>query len=190
VNPYIREAIEAEALAKEYEDAIEDGQHEREARAAELYTRRWHTTYEWAFEVLEWDSPADWTERNPRLTRIRAAIVLDAENEEEAYKRALPVEVIDDWLATVKPPSRDEGGHRRVIIRLHTWVMDRENGVAYDPEWLKIADDMSPQAAVARALRWAHQYAEALQNDTASRELRMTQVEIMIWTATEKEDYA
>jgi hypothetical protein len=187
---FIREAIEAEALAQEYYDEIADGQHAKESRAAERYTERWHTVYQWAFEVLEWDSPADWAESNPRLTRVRAAIVLDAENEEEAYKRALPVEVIDDWLATVKPPGRTEGGHRRVVIRLHTWVMDRENGVAYDPQWLKIGDDMTALAATARALRWAHSYAQSLADETASRELRMTQVEIMFWTSTDEESDA
>lgn len=186
---YIREAIRAERAANAYY-ALLDESLAQEGELALAYTERWHAVYDWGFEVLEWDSPADWTERNPRLTRIRAAIVLDAENEEEAYSRALPVELIDDWLATVRPPARDVGGHRRVVIRLHTWVIDRENQVAYDPQWLKIADDMSAVAATARALRWAHGYAQALENETASRELRMTQVEIMFWTATDKEDYA
>jgi hypothetical protein len=181
--PYIREAIEAERAADEFEDE----QHQAEAVRAEAYTAKWHTVYDWAFEVLEWDSPTDWYDPNPRVTRVRATIVRDAENEEEAYKRALPVELIDDWLATVVAPGRSDGGHRRVIIRLMTWVMDRDHESAYDSEWLKIGDDMSARAAVARALRWAKSYAEDLANDRASREIRMTQVEIMFWTTTDLE---
>jgi hypothetical protein len=187
---YIREAIEAEALAKEYEDEIDEHLLARDAALAEAYTNRWHVTSDWAFEVLEWDSPTYWFDSNPRVTRVRAAIVREADNEEEAYKRAIPVELIDDWLATVKPPGRDAGGHRRVVIRLYTWVIDREHRVAYDGEWLKIADDMSAQAATARALRWAHDYADSLIEETASREIRMTQVEIVWWTATDSESYA
>lgn len=183
MNRYIQEAIEAEALA----DAYQDEQFEAEAIAAQTYTAKWHATYDWAFEVLEWDSPADWFDSNPRVTRIRAAIVRDAENEEEAFKRAIPVELIDDWLATVTSPGRGIGGHRRVVIRLFTWVIDREHKVAYDPEWLKIGDDMSAHAATARALRWAKDYSEALIAETASREIKMTQVEIVFWTSTDTE---
>lgn len=172
---YIREALEAEDLACEYE-AIE----------AIDYTRKWHVTWDWAFEVLEWDDPTDWPEKNPRVTRVRASIVRDLENEEEAFKRAIPVELIDDWLS-IKPPNREATGRRRVIIKLYTWVIDRENQAAYDPDWLKIADDMSAYAATMRARRWAESYAEALQNQTASREIRMTQIEILWWTTGNNE---
>lgn len=185
---YIREALEAEALADAWEQEHRDELSlVRESIDAEVYTAKWHGVWEWAFEVLEWDSPADWYDSNPRVTRVRAAIVLDAENEEEAYKNAIPVEMIDDWLATVSPPGREMGGHRRVVIRLYTWQIDREHEAAYDPEWLKIGDDMSAHAATARALRWARTYAEALANETASREIRMTQIEIVWWTSTETE---
>jgi len=192
---YIQEAIDGRALDDEWEASqqvrskADEQSLQAESEATLRYTVKWHATREWAFEVLEWDSPADWYDSNPRVTRVRAAIVRDADNEEEAYKRAIPVELIDDWLSSVRAPSRDAGGHRRVVIRLYTWVIDREHAVAYDGEWLKIADDMSAQAATARALRWAHGYADSLLAATASREIRMTQVEIIWWTATETEQY-
>lgn len=183
---YMREAVEAEALADEWFN----NQCLTESEAALRYTEKWHVTQQWAFDVLEWDSPTDWGEANPRVTRVRAAIVLDADNEEEAFKLAIPVERIEEWLASVKAPGRGAAGRRRVVIRLFTWVIDRQGGVAYDGEWLKIADDMSALAATARAIRWAHEYADSLIAETASREIRMTQVEIVWWTSGDSETVA
>ena len=183
---FIREAQEAERLADEWESE----QNQIEAVKAADYTDRWHRVWDWAFAVLEWDNPTDWYDSNPRVTRVRAAIVREADNEEEAFKKAIPVELIDDWLSSVDGPGIDLGGRRRVVIRLFTWVIDREHRVAYDGEWLKIADDMSAAAATARALRWAHAYADSLLAATASREIRMTQVEIVLWTSAEDKPYA
>jgi hypothetical protein len=49
---------------------------------------------------------------------------------------------------------------------------------------------MSCKAAAAEALRMAHDYAQALAKGVASREMKMTMIEIAIWTAVEEKDYA
>lgn len=171
--PYVREAIEAERRADEW--------YTSESIYAAAYTRQWHAVHDWAFEVFEWDDPTDWPEKSERLHRVRAALAIDVENEEVAFKKAIPVELIEDWLSMPAPDLRI-GGRRRVVIRLYTWVIDRELKWAYDPEWLKIADDMSAAAARNRAIKWARGYAQQLNKGQESREIRMTQIELAWWT--------
>jgi len=153
------------------------------------YTRQWHAVNDWAEEVAgdvavdgEW---SHWPTEHDRLTRVRAHIVADIDNEEEAFESAIPIFALHDWLARIAP-TRAEGGQRRVVIRVFAWVMDRDNDVAYDPEWLKVGDDMSCQAAEARALRWARSYDQVLAKGQESREIRMTALEIGWWTRSQE----
>jgi len=158
----------------------------REAVAALAYTRLWHDVQEWAEAVCsgleEW-SP--WPDEHPRASKIRGLIVDDLDNEEEAFKRGVPIFDLVDWLGPWQAPGRVEGGHRRVILRVFTWVKDRDNDVAYAGEWLKIGDDMSAKAADAHARRWAREYEEQLSRGFASREIIMTAIEIAWWTQRE-----
>ncbi len=158
-----------------------------EAIAAEAYVHKWFATYDWAVETIESVAGefAEWPERARRVVRVRinvrGSIVKDLENEEEAYRHAAPIEDLPHWLS-VLPPNIAKGGRRRVVIRIFAWDIDQENELGYDPEWVKAGDDMSAAAARARAIRWARSYTQVLKAGRASREIRMTQIEIAFWT--------
>jgi len=58
----------------------------------------------------------------PRVERLAVSRVRDLNDEEEAYRRALPLEVLDFPVG----PGRWLGGIRRVVITALTWVPDQK----------------------------------------------------------------
>lgn len=167
--------------------ASTDGAQIREQQEAIRYTNQWFAVYDWTTETLDNIPGFDWgriPDNFQRMIRVRATI-RQLDNEEVAYKRALPIVAMLDWLQ--RPgPGREEGGRRRVVIRIFCWAIDRKNEAAHDGKWIRVADDMSAHASRARARRWATQYDRDLAIGDVSRELRMTAIEIAFWTQTIK----
>lgn len=154
-----------------------------ESVAATNYTSQWHAVYDWAVATCDRIPGFEWgmiPEPAARMHRMRA-IIKRQYDDEGAYKKAVPIIDLYDWLS-LPAPGQKQGGRRRVVIRVFCWVMDRHNKNAYDPEWVRLADDMSAYASRARALRWASAYDKLLQAGRESREIRMTALEIAWWT--------
>lgn len=152
------------------------------------YCAKWDATYKWAVDTIEELAGefVEWPERSKRVARIRislrGSIVKSMDDEEEAYRQSVPVDDLQYWLHRAAPTLRT-GGRRRVVIRVFAWVIDHDARLGYDPEWVKVGDDMSAAAARAYALRWAKSYTEQLNRGYASREIRMTMIEIAFWTS-------
>jgi len=157
-----------------------------ETEKVEAYVAKWHATYDWAVSTVEGATgdAVSWPDASDRVEKIRGSIVRDLENEEEAYRKAVPIDEIMEWLSG-PAPGRADAGRRRVVIRAYTWTIDDENEAAYDPEWIKLGEDMTPHAARAWAMRWMRDYQDALIEGTASREIRATALEILYWTQAE-----
>jgi len=100
---------------------------------------------------------------------------------EEAYRRGEDIAALENYLDLGAPDER-AGGRRRVVVRVYSWVIDEEFKLGYDPEWLKVADDMSVKRAVAYVVRWAKNYDRLLQKGLESRFIKWTQLEIAFWT--------
>jgi hypothetical protein len=152
------------------------------------YVLKWHTCNEWAREATENLGDGDpFMSENPRVSGWRGTWVRDLENEEEAFERGVP---IHKGIDVVPPgPTRDDGGTRRVSIRMHTWVLDARHGAAYDPQWITSGWGMSGRAATLAHYRYLYDYALAVSRGIESRKLLATALEIVFWTASHGTDY-
>lgn len=124
--------------------------------------------------------------RNARIAGWRGVMVLDINNEEEAYERGTPVEMFGDVPIG---PDRIDGGTRRVSIRLFTWVVDARRESAYAPSWITSGVGMSAAAASHAHSRYVEWYALQVARGIESRRLTATAMEIVFWTAGSSTDY-
>ena len=78
-------------------------------------------------------------------------------------------------------------GKRRVLVRALAWLIDDEEGIAYDPQWITLipkyapTDGQSLRMAFVNAVLWLRHYIEALHQYTASKLLKFTMIEIAYW---------
>jgi hypothetical protein len=166
-----------------------------EQRAAVWYTRKWHRVRRWAEDAVEL---AGFEEVRPhvirfapkqngtRVERLAVSRVRDMDDEEEAYARGLPLEVME---ALIIGPGREEGGLRRVVITALTWVPDHEYEIADDAAWITIGWGMTAKQASVRAARFVRNYERALVKRVVSRELVFTAIEVKFWTAKHGSEY-
>lgn len=147
--------------------------------AARAYTRRWHRTYEWALSCLPpmWEIAIN-PLSDPRVQQIKGAIVDNLYDEEQAFKKGIPLEEMYFY----RGPTMAEGGRRRVIIRALTWVPDYKGEVAYDMQWATVASRFTGQATSAAANRYIASYAHACALGIESRRILVTAMEIRFWT--------
>lgn len=162
---------------------------------AESYTSRWHRVRDWALEALE---PADIRRieaRGPYANRIetyRGQMVRDLLDDEEAYDRGTPLEALEIMPGPVgqyHDAKKLGGGRRRVMIRLFTWAVDRDNPIAYSPQWIVAGHGMSALAASSGLQRYVRSYALAVSKGIESRRLTVTAIDVGWWTANEGADY-
>ena len=166
-----------------------------EQRAAVRYTGRWHRVRDWALGALELGG---FEEVAPHVVRFapkqngtrvgRAAVsrVRDMDDEEEAYRRALPLEVLEAFPVG---PGRQRGGVRRVVITALTWVPDHEYEQCDDAAWITLGWGMTAKQACRRAAEFVRNYERALHTRTNSRELVFTALEVKWWTAKQASTY-
>ena len=121
-----------------------------------------------------------------RVERLAVSRVLDLDDEEEAYRRGLPLEVLEAFPAG---PGRQRGGVRRVVITALTWVPDREYEIADDAAWITIGQGMTAKQAARRAAQFVRNYERALVKRVVSRELIFTALEVKFWTAKHGSKY-
>ena len=151
-----------------------------EQRKATSYTRKWHAVHAWGLDIVqamdELDAPQP---ANPRTTLLRGSLVYALWDEEEAYARGL------DLMDLYVPfgPRMDEGGRRRVTIRVLTWIPDDYAGIAHDPAWITTGNGMSAFVASAKHARFTRNYADAVERGIESRRLLCTAVEVLFWTS-------
>lgn len=147
------------------------------------YVARWHAVDDWARAACENLGDEDvFVPTNPRVSGWRGQWVRDIDDEEEAFERGVP---IHEGIDIVPPgPKRDDGGTRRVSIRLYTWTLDERHGAAYSPQWVTTGWGMSGRAATYAHYRYLKDYATAVSRGIESRRLLATAVEIVFWTAS------
>lgn len=155
-----------------------------DAFAARRYTARWHRVHDWATRAVVGDL-SEPQARNPRVALVRGMLVLDLGDEEEAIRQA--VELAE--LSIEVGPDRERGGRRRVLVRVFTWVIDDEEEVAYDPQWITTGEGQTAMAAAARHNRYVRAYTDAVHAGTASRRLGATAMEVAFWTASPRVHY-
>lgn len=124
---------------------------------------------------------------NPRVAGWRGVTVNDVHDEEEAYERGTPLEVMSPLYGHA--PNRQEGGYRRVSIRLLTWVIDERRRSAYDPQWITAGWGMTAKSASDSYDRYVESYANAVDKGIESRRLKVTAIEVVFWTASVHTDY-
>lgn len=152
---------------------------------ARRYVGRWHAVDEWAADVLGAADEVEVSQPNPRVAKRRAVIVRDIDDNEEAYDRGAPLESFD----LPAGPTQEEGGRRRVIVRVYTWTVDEVAGSVYEPQWITIGFGRTARMASDHAARYVRRYAFALNHGVASRRLLFTATEVTWWTAKETTDY-
>lgn len=152
------------------------------------YAHRWHLCDEWARAACENLGDEDvFVPENPRVAGWRGQWVRDLDDEEEAFERGVP---IHEGIDVVPPgPGRDQGGTRRVSIRLYTWTLDERHGAAYSPQWITTGWGMSARAATLAHYRYLKDYATAVSRGIESRKLLATAMEIVFWTSGPSTDY-
>ena len=171
----------------------------REATSGRRYARKWHRVLEWAEDALSlagYDSVGSarvfggsyyrGSKHPERVEQHAVARVHDLTDDEEAYEKGLPLEMLDAFPAG---PGRDEGGVRRVVVTALTWVPDYDAGVGYDPAWITLGHGMTARTAAAAAARFVRDYTRALDARVVSRVLVFTALEIKFWTAANGTDY-
>jgi hypothetical protein len=166
-----------------------------EQAAALRYTGRWHRVRAWAEGALELGGFEEVRphvikfarrQNGTRVERLAVSRVRDLDDEEEAYRRALPLEVLDDFPVG---PGRLRGGIRRVVITALTWVPDHEFEMCDDAAWITLGWGMTAKQATRRAAEFVRNYDRALHARTNSRELVFTALEVKFWTARQGSTY-
>lgn len=160
---------------------------------AERYTARWHRVYAWAVDSLEpMDISRPPTKYHNRIETVRGIAVDDLTDDEEAFDRGIPLEWIDiapGPAGQYRDKARAGGGRRRVMIRLLSWVVDKDNPIAFSPQWIVAGHGMSALAASASLGRYIRSYALAVSKGIESRRLVVTAMDVVWWTAPENTDY-
>jgi len=146
---------------------------------------RWHRVDAWAESTVHGDVEPFFSP-NRRVAGWRGSWVLDINNEEEAFERGIPVEAFGE---IPDGPGRDQGGARRVSIRLFTWTVNAGRQGAYEPQWITTGWGMSGRSAAHAHGRWVDAYADAVSHGIESRRLVATAMEIVYWTAGPSTDY-
>jgi hypothetical protein len=157
-----------------------------EQRETLAYTRRWHHVHDWAVDVvtgMDDVTPAN-QPHNARLTLLRGALVYDLQDDEEAYERG--IDLVD--LYVPPGPRREDGGYRRVIIRVLTWIPDDYGRIGYDAQWIVTGQGHTAHAATMRHRRFALAYAHAVDKGIESRRLICTGIEVLWWTASQSSE--
>lgn len=154
------------------------------------YVRKWHAVRDGVGAFLSNVGPIRETSISPRALLLQARIpgCNDIDNEEKAYEYGESMEVVLDWLQA-ELPRRDDGGTRRCVLRLHTWEVDEESQLGFNPKWLSIGGGMTAHATIAKARRWARKYIESIDEGFVSRRVVVTAVEFVFWTAAYRTDY-
>ena len=145
-----------------------DGPYLREQATAVAYTRKWHRVRDWGLEIAGlWDIvPAH--QPNPRIAIVRAALVKDISDAEEAFERGIPLQ----YMKVTPGPTRIEGGlRRRVLVRIHTWIPDVLGEVGFSPQWIVAGHGMTARTASAAFNRYVRDYAMAVSRGIESRRL-------------------
>lgn len=139
------------------------------------------TVHDWAMDA----AIGDVTLRNgdPRRRSAEGLLVRDIDDSEEAAERGIPLERlhIDDG------PNKEEGGHRRVVIRLLTWLWDVRQQDVYKPQWGQFGTGMTALEATRAFNRYVRDYANAVTKGIESRRLIVTGMSIVWWTSDPKE---
>lgn len=149
------------------------------------YAARWHRVESWAESSVIGDL-TPFATGNKRVAGYRGSWVMNLHDDEEAYERGIPVDGFDD---VVTGPGRDDGGHRRVSIRLYTWTINAGREGAYEPQWITTGWGMTARSATHAHSRWIAAYADAVAHGIESRRLVATAMELVFWTASESADY-
>jgi hypothetical protein len=155
---------------------------EQQDQFALAYTRKWHAVHDWAMEA----SLGDVTLRNgdPRRRSAEGLLVRNIEDDEEAAERGCPLEKLENLP---NGPNKAEGGHRRVVIRLLTWLWDVRNQSAYQPQWGTFGTGMSARAATDSFRRYVRSYQDAVARGIESRRMIVTGMSIVWWTSDPRE---
>lgn len=140
---------------------------------------------EWAAEVLGISDEVFVTQPNPRIAKRRGVWVRDIDDNEEAYERGRGIEDLE-----VPPgPRQDEGGRRRVLIRIYSWTVDEVAGSVYEPMWITLGVGSTARQASDHFARKVRAYSFALERGIESRKLIATAMEVTWWTARESSSY-
>lgn len=157
------------------------------AVAGGRYTARWHRVRDWATRELIGDVEDRPNPKQPRVAIVRGQWVTELLDDEEAESVAIDLAAPAMWLG--EGLRGDVGGRRRVLIRVHTWILDTRAGVLYDPQWITTGEGLSLRAAAAAHNRYLRAYAQAVKAGVESRRLLATAQEIAWWTAPESVPY-
>lgn len=153
----------------------------QQAEFAAAYCRKWMAVHDWAMNAV----PGDVTLRNgdPRRRSAEGLLVRDMDDSEEAAERGIPLERlhIDDG------PNKEEGGRRRIVIRLLTWLWDVRQQDAYKPQWGTFGTGMTAREATRAFNRYVADYRNAVSKGIESRRLIVTGMSIVWWTSDPKE---
>lgn len=157
-----------------------------EQRSATRYTARWHRFDAWASRGL----PGEIANRDPRgaprISIRRGSWVDDLLDDEEAEAKAVDLAILEFRR---EGPRGDFAGRRRVLIRCHTWLVDEQAGVLYDPQWITTGEGMTGRSAVAAHNRYVRAYASSVLHGIESRLLRATAMEVVWWTASQHTNF-
>jgi hypothetical protein len=127
----------------------------------------------------------DVTLRNgdPRRRTAEGLLVRDIDDSEEAAERGIPLEQmeLDDG------PTREEGGRRRVVVRLLTWLWDVRQRDAYKPQWGQFGTGLTAREASRAFNRYIREYQYAVMKGIESRRLIVTGMSIVWWTSDPRE---
>lgn len=154
------------------------------------YVRKWHFVLDRAGFLLTKVGVVKETSLSPRALLLQARVpgCENIDNEESAYEYGETMEVVLDWLLT-EMPRRNEGGTRRCVLRLHTWEVDDESSIGFNPKWLSIGGGQTAHATIAKSRRWARKYIESIDDGFVSRRVVVTAVEFVFWTSAYRTDY-
>ncbi len=75
------------------------------------------------------------------------------------------------------------------MIRLYSWVVDKDNPIAHSPQWIIAGHGMSGLSASSALHRYVHSYAMAVSRGIESRRLIVTAMDFVFWTAAYETDY-
>jgi len=153
----------------------------QQSEFAYAYTRKWHAIADWALENV----PGDVRLRNgdPRRRTAKGLLVRDVDDSEEAAERGIPME----RMRIADGPSKEQGGRRRVTIRLLTWLWDVRQHDAYQPQWGQFGTGLTALQASRAFNRYMREYQDAVTKGIESRRLIVTGMSVVWWTSDPRE---
>lgn len=158
-----------------------------EQREAIRYTDCWHQVYDWAWSVVEQlGSPEVIPTRSPRITVLDGHEARDLFDPEEAEPLAVDLAAL--WIEL--GPKGACTGHRRVIIRVFSWIVDENAGGAlYQPQWITTGEGISAKSASAAHNRYVRAYSQAVDHGVESRLLSVTAIQVLWWTMSHRNKF-